>query len=120
MKDYSKLSYREAAEHISALSPMNIVEALLLEILPFILRLELQIMSALDDATAAAAAKLAALSTEVGVLNSKVDALIALAQGAGVSQAQIDAVTALGAAADSANSALAAEAAKVDSANPPA
>lgn len=84
------------------------------------------IMSAIDDATAATAAKVAALSTEVANANAKTDAALAaltasVASGQPATQAQIDAITAIGTAADAATGSLQAEEAKVDAElNPPA
>ena len=83
-------------------------------------------MSALDDATAATAAKVAALSTEVANANAKTDAALAalaasVASGQPATQAQIDAITAIGTQADAATGSLQAEESKVDAdLNPPA
>ncbi len=82
------------------------------------------IMSAIDDATAATAAKVAALSTEVANANAKTDAALAalaasVASGQPVTQAQIDAINAIGAAADAATGQLQAEETKVDTALAP-
>jgi len=74
------------------------------------------IMTALQDATAATAAKVDALVAEVATANGKIDALIALAQNAGVSQADIDAITKVGASADAGLTSLQTEEAKVDAA----
>lgn len=76
-------------------------------------------MSALDDATAATAAKVAALSAEVANANAKTDAALAalaasVASGQPATQAQIDAITAIGTQADAATGALQAEESKVD------
>lgn len=78
-----------------------------------------ELMSALDDATAATAAKVAALSTEVANANAKTDAALAalaasVASGQPATQAQIDAITAIGTQADAATGALQAEESKVD------
>lgn len=77
------------------------------------------LMSAIDDATAATAAKVAALSTEVANANAKTDAALAalaasVASGQPATQAQIDAITAIGTAAEAATGSLQAEEAKVD------
>jgi methylaspartate ammonia-lyase len=104
---YEGLGFEEVTERIQRLSPVNVVEAILFEVLSFIHCFESRIMSALDDAVAA-------LTAEVAAANGKIDQLIALAQAAGVPQASIDAITA-------ATASLKAEEAKVDAVlTPPA
>lgn len=80
-----------------------------------------QIMSLIDDATAATAAKVFALAAEVTKANAKTDAALAalaasVASGAPVTQAQLDAINAIGTEADAATSALQVEESKVDAA----
>ena len=82
------------------------------------------LMSALDTATAAAEAQLAALTTEVSNANAKTDAALAalqqsLANQTPVTQAQIDAITTIGNQAAAAIQSLQAEEAKVDTALAP-
>lgn len=99
---YEGLSFEEVSERIHHLSPVNVVEALLIEVLSFLQCSERHIMSALDDAVAS-------LTSEVSAATTKINQLIALAQSAGVPQASIDAIIA-------ATNSLKAEEAKVDGA----
>lgn len=83
------------------------------------------LMSALDDATASVAAKVATLTAEVANANAKTDAALAalaasVASGSPVTQAQIDAINAIGTSADADTASLQAEEAKVDDALAPA
>jgi len=76
------------------------------------------ILSALDDATTAAATQVAALATEVANANAKTDAALAalaasVTSGQPATQAQIDAITAIGTSAAAATAALQVEEAKV-------
>lgn len=108
MNDYSKLSYEEALARIANFNTNNIVEALLNEVLPFILRLELLTMSALTDLQTS----VSALTAQVALNTTAVDALLANPSsggGAATVQQLIDLKTAL----DAQTAALAVEDAKI-------